>query len=152
MKETTTIDGSRVTADDVRTLPTKELIAGLMEQGRFLIKEEIRLAKTEIRSEAKVAGASAGAIGAGGVIAHTGWLVLAAAVVILLNLVMPLWAAALLVAVAFIVVGGVLAKGGITKLKRVNLKPEETVQTLQEDKQWLKETMRGATSRAHAKA
>lgn len=128
---------------------TGELVSGLMEQGRRLIREEVRLAKAEIRRETKHVGRDAGMVGGGGVLAHTGFLVLAGGIVALLALVLPVWAAALITAVAFLAIGGFMAKGGINKLKRIH-GPRETVQTLKEDQQWAKQTARDAKSKMHA--
>ncbi|MDQ3265648.1 MAG: phage holin family protein [Myxococcota bacterium] len=133
-------------------MPTKELLASLFEQGKVLLKEEVRLAKEELRTEAKQVGASAGAVGGGAVLLHTGALVFAGCLVAALNLVLPLWAAALLVSALLIGVGALVARGGVNKLKKTNLKPEETLQTLKEDKEWLRRTMHAGTSQRRVTA
>jgi hypothetical protein len=138
--------------DGYSDLPTKELLGSLFEQGKILLKEEVRLAKAEVRTEAKRAAASAGAIGAGGILLHTGLLVFAGFLVIALDLLLPLWAAALIVAVVLLGAGAFLAKGGVAKLKKVDLKPEQTLETLKEDKEWLTSVMRGGTSKTRATA
>jgi len=46
--------------------------------------------------------------------------------------------AALIVAVVWGVVAAVLARSGRNELREVNPKPEQTVETLKEDAQWLK--------------
>ncbi len=133
-------------------MPTKDLLASLFEQGKVLLKEEVRLAKEELRTEAKQVGASAGAVGGGAVLLHTGALVFAGFLVAVLNLFLPLWAAALLVSALLIGVGAFLARGGVNKLKKTNLKPEETLQTLKEDKEWLRRTMHAGTSQRRVTA
>src|SRR5687768_11150959 len=94
---------------DVRELGTKELLSSLVENGKVLLKEEVRLAKAEIQHEAKRAGRAAGSIGAGGLLLHTGWLMFAAFLVMALDVVLPLWAAGLIVALVLLAVGAFLA-------------------------------------------
>lgn len=137
---------------DVRELPTRDLLSTLFEQGKVLFKEEVRLAKTEVRTEVKKVTASAGAVGGGALLLLTGWLVFSAFLVVLLDLALPLWAAALIVSVLFLGVGAALAMAGIKKIKNANLKPTETIETLREDKEWLRKTMRAATSNTRATA
>ena len=76
----------------------------------------------------------------------------AAFLVALLDLVMPLWAAALIVAVVLLGVGAIVTEMGTQKLKKTSLKPEQTIQTLEEDKAWMRRTMHAGTSRRHATA
>jgi len=129
--------------------PTGELVSGMMEQGRRLVREEVRLARAELRRDARELGRDAGAVAGGGVMAHIGALVLAGAVVALLALVMPVWAAALITAAAFLAVGGVVAMAGWKRIKNIH-GPTETVATLKEDTQWAKQTARDAKSQLRA--
>lgn len=150
------VDGTRDPLDaegaEYREMPTKELLASLFGQGKVLLQEEVRLAKAELRTEVKKVTASAGAVGGGAVLLHTGLLVFSGFLVALLDLFMPLWAAALVVSVLLLGVGAFLALGGIKKLKTANLKPEETIETLKEDKEWLRRTMHAGTSNKRATA
>lgn len=139
-------------AADVSERPTKDLLSELFAQGKVLIQEEARLAKAEVRAEVKKVTASAGAIGGGALLLVTGWLVFSAFLVALLALVLPVWASALIVSVVFLGVGAALAMAGIKKIKDANLKPTETIETLREDKEWLRKTMRAATSNTRATA
>jgi hypothetical protein len=54
------------------------------------------------------------------------------------------WLGALIFGVLFVVIGGVLAKNNLAKLKKDSLGPEQTIQTLKEDKQWLQSEMQQA--------
>ena len=54
---------------------------------------------------------------------------------------MPWWLAALIVGVIVAAVGGVMVQRGLAALKRVDLAPRQTMQTLKEDTQWAKEQM-----------
>lgn len=145
-------NGHELDGSDVREVPTKDLLTSLFEQGKVLVQEEVRLAKSEMRAEVKKVTASAGAVGGGALLLLTGWLVFSAFLVVLLDLFLPLWAAALIVSVLFLGVGAAMAMAGIKKLKNANLKPTETIETLREDKEWLRKTMRAATSNTRATA
>lgn len=136
--------------DGVREMPTKDLLTEFFDQAKVLLKEEVQLAKIEVRREAKRAGVSAGLMGGGTVLLHTGLLCFAGFLVALLALALPIWAAALIVTVLFVGGGAALALAGKKKLKQVDLKPEETIKTLKEDQEWLRSMMHGGTSRTRA--
>lgn len=130
----------------------KDLIDALFEQGKRLIREEVKLARSEIREEAAQAGKSAGMIGGGAWLLHAGGLAFGAFLMGLLALWLPFWASALVVSVLFLGVGALVANAGRTSLKKVSLKPEQTMQTLKEDKAWMNETMHAVKSRRRAEA
>jgi hypothetical protein len=46
---------------------------------------------------------------------------------------------ALIIGLGLALIGGIVASSGIRRLKRARLKPKVTVQSLKEDKEWLKE-------------
>ncbi|MDQ3263951.1 MAG: phage holin family protein [Myxococcota bacterium] len=140
----------KVPSRSLQDAPAGELLSGMMEQGRRLMREEVRLAKAELREETREVGRDAAAIGGGGVLAHTGALVLAGAVVAVLSLLMPVWAAALITAVALLGIGGAIALSGYKKLKKVH-GPRETVATLKEDQQWAKQTAHDAKLKLRAR-
>jgi uncharacterized membrane protein YqjE len=107
-----------------------------------LVQAEFRLAKSELKEGAeKVAGPGA-TLGAGVFLAlyALGFLLLAA--VYALSLVMAPWLATLIVGGVLAVAAGVLLGAGITKLKRVNLTPDKTIRTLEEDVQWAKQQIK----------
>lgn len=130
----------------------KDLIDGLVTQAKRLLREEVRLARSELREDARRAGKSAGVIGGGVWLLHVGILAFGAFLIGLLALLLPFWAAALIVSVLFLGVGALMAKSGTDTLKKTSLKPEQTLQTLQEDKAWMSETMHAVKSRRHAEA
>ena len=138
--------------DGLGGTPVKELFRDFLGQGQRLVREEVRLAKTELRDEAKAAGKASGTTAAGGVIAYVGFLALTAALIAALDTALPLWAAALIVGAVYALVGGLMAKGGVKKLKTMEKRPRETAETLQEDREWASETMRAVRSRTRANA
>jgi hypothetical protein len=87
-------------------------------------------------------GKDVGFLAAGGAVAYAGLLAILAGVVILLDGVMPLWLSALLVGLVVAGVGYFLVRKGLDALKREDLTPRETVETLKEDAQWAKDQTR----------
>ena len=56
----------------------------------------------------------------------------------ILNLLLPLWVAALIVSGILLLVGGLLAGVGASILRRLDPKPHKTIATLQQNINWLK--------------
>jgi uncharacterized membrane protein HdeD (DUF308 family) len=83
-----------------------------------------------------------GLLVAGGAVAYSGLLAILAGVIILLDDVMPLWLSAVLVGLIAIGVGYFLVRRGLDALKREDLTPRQTIETLKEDKVWAKDQTR----------
>ena len=119
-----------------------ELFSELAGDTSNLVRQEINLAKAEMTQKATEAGRQAGMVGVGGVLAHTALLALVAALVAGLSEFMPIWASALLVGIVLAIAGYVVIRQGLDKLKQLNPKPEQTIETLKEDKEWIKDQTR----------
>ncbi len=116
-----------------------QLVSDLSEQTSRLVRAEIQLAKTEIAERAKLLGAGAGLLAAAGVLA----LYLLAAVlmtlVIVLDLWMPLWVAALVVTLLLLVAVVVLALVGLKAVKKgAPPSPQAAIASVQADVDALK--------------
>jgi Putative Actinobacterial Holin-X, holin superfamily III len=115
-----------------------DLIGDISDDLSRLFRQEVDLAKAEIREEATKAGKAAGMLGGAGFAGYMVALLLTLAVVFALSNVMdPGWAA-VIVAAVWAVVGAVLYVIGRNKLRTVSPVPRQTVETLKEDAQWLK--------------
>jgi uncharacterized membrane protein YqjE len=102
-----------------------------------LVRQEIELAKLELRGEVGKAAAAGGMFGAAVALAGVAFLFLSAALGLgLWQLGLPAWAAALVVAVAYLVVAAVLAGVGRGAIKRFRPAPERTIRTIKEDVEW----------------
>jgi len=123
--------------EDTRSLG--ELFAELASETTNLVRQEIQLAKTEVTQKATSAGKDVGMIGAGGALAYAGLLALIAALIIGLGEVIPMWLSALIVGLVVVGVGYMLIQRGLTALKNIDPTPRQTLETLQEDKEWAKE-------------
>ncbi len=71
-----------------------------------------------------------------------GFLALLAALILVLAIFRPGWLAALVVGLVVAGVGYFLVQKGLTDLKRIDLAPRQTVETLKEDVQWAKDQTR----------
>lgn len=108
-----------------------------------LVRQEVQLAKTELTDKARSAGAGAGLLGGGGVVALFATGVLIAAAVLGLAQAMPTWAAALIVAAVLFVVAGVLLMLGRSRLRRATPPvPEQAMASTAEDVRAVKESAR----------
>jgi hypothetical protein len=115
-----------------------ELLGELSQQLSDLVHKEIALAQTEMVQKAMQAGTGAGLLLAGGALAYFGSLALEASVILMLAKVLPRWLSAAFVGTVLSGAGGYLALRGITELRRADLVPRQTIQTLKENATWLK--------------
>jgi uncharacterized membrane protein YqjE len=107
-----------------------------------LIQAEFRLAKTELKEGAEKAAGPGATLGAGVALALYGLGFLLLAAVYAMSLVMASWLAALIVGGVLTIAAGIFIGAGSAKLKRANLLPEKTIQTLEEDAQWAKQQIK----------
>jgi uncharacterized membrane protein YqjE len=124
---------------DLREQSTGDLVKQLTQQVSTLVRQEVELAKVEMTDKGKKAGVGIGMFGGAGVAALLGLGALTAFLILVLDLAMPAWAAALIVGVIWAAVAGVLALQGREKVKEVGTPlPEETTESVKEDVEWLK--------------
>lgn len=116
-----------------------ELFAELSRETSTLVRQEVELAKTELTHKAASVGKDVGFLVAGGAVAYAGFLALVACAIIALAYALPWWLAALIVGVVVAAIGGFLVMRGIDDLKRQDLAPRQTMQTLKEDATWAKD-------------
>ena len=103
-----------------------------------LMRQEVELAKVEIKEEATKAGKASGTLVGAGLVGFLVLVFLSLAVMFGLDQVMPIGWAAVITAVLLAIVAAVLFVVGRRQLRQVNPKPEQTVETLKEDVQWAK--------------
>jgi hypothetical protein len=118
-----------------------QLLTGLMQDAQKLLRQEVALATHELRRELRTTIRAGMSLGIGiGIAAIGGWLLILMLVHLLHALTaLPLWA-------CYGIVGGLLTAGGIgllvlgkQKLAQLHLVPQDTVDTMKENVQWLKE-------------
>jgi uncharacterized membrane protein YqjE len=124
------VNGERSVAD---------VLQDILRNVQEIVRSEVRLAKVEIRDEARQAVSSGIWIAAGAVGALSAWMFLLWTVAYLLATRMSLWAATLVGAVVMACVAGVLIMGGIRRMKRIQPIPERTVESVKENLEWMKQ-------------
>jgi hypothetical protein len=123
-----------------------ELVKDLASETSTLVRQEIDLAKAEMTDRAKRAGKGAGMLAAGAAVVLLALGALTAALIAALDLAMPTWLAALIVAVVYCAIAGVLVQIGRKQVQEaVPPVPEETIDSVKEDVQWAKTRTRSAT-------
>jgi tetrahydromethanopterin S-methyltransferase subunit C len=124
--------------EDLRDLPLPELLRRLADQTATLVRQEIELARAELAAKGKVYGASAGAFGAAALLGLGAFGALTATIIILLALLLPLWAAALIVTIVYAIIAFVLFRRGRTVLRGTTPIPTQATETTKEDIEWVK--------------
>jgi hypothetical protein len=114
-----------------------ELVSRVTTDLSTLMRQELELAKAELKEEAVQAGKAAGLFGAGGVAGLMTLGFLSLALMFGLAVVMPLWLAALIVGLLWAAVGGATVLMGRTEVQRIGA-PERTIKTVKEDMEWVK--------------
>lgn len=135
------IEGARTTPSDRNSEPSfGDLVSRLTTQTGVLIRQEVALAKVELRETGTTLARDSAKVGAGLMIAWAGMLALTAALVVgLANLFDSYWLAALVVGAIYVIVGWMLARSAMNDVRHRGLAPKQTVDTLREDADWAKE-------------
>lgn len=116
-----------------------ELLAQLSQETAELVRREVRLAETEMIQKAYRAGKNAGFLAAGGALAYAGLLAVVAGMIMLLGRTRRPWLSAFLVGLSVAGAGSLLALKGLEALRREGVAPRETVETLEENREWLRD-------------
>jgi uncharacterized membrane protein YqjE len=128
---------------DLRDRSMPELLKQLSQETTQLVHQELELAKAELQQKGKQAGAGAGMFGGAGALGLAALGALTACFILALDLIMPAWLAALIVAVVYGIIAFVLVKQGQARLKQAAPPvPEQTIETVKEDVEWAKTQMR----------
>jgi hypothetical protein len=131
---------------DTQTESLGGLIRGILMDLRTLIREEIDLARVEIRDQVTRARAAAISFGiaAGALLFGAIFLLIAVAMGIADLLNWPVWAGFLVVALLLAIGGYVTMASGRRQLRTVHAVPEETVTTLKENSEWIAKRLSSA--------
>jgi MFS family permease len=138
--------------DDLKEQSWGAIIKTLGDELRSFIQQEMQLVKVELGAKVKQAGIGAGMFGAAGFMGFLAAGALTAALILGLALVVPGWAAALIVAGFYGLVAAVLALSGRKKVQSATpLAPEAAIRTAQATKDRMQQAWeRGATASAPA--
>jgi uncharacterized membrane protein YqjE len=126
-------------AADMRERPVGDLLKQLANETTTLVRQELDLAKAEMREKAGKAGPGFGMWGAASGMALLALGSLTAFLILALDGAMPNWLAALIVGLVYAAIAGFLYLRGKQKVHEAGSPvPEQTVETLKEDVQWAK--------------
>jgi uncharacterized membrane protein len=118
-----------------------ELFGQLTQDMTLLVRQEVQLARTEMSEKLSRFTNNLISVATGGFVAYLGGLALVAALILairdLANISLAL--SALIVGAVLAIVGYVMLQRGVKEIKRVDLAPRRTVETLKDDVQWAKE-------------
>jgi Putative Actinobacterial Holin-X, holin superfamily III len=132
-------------ADELRDRPVGELLKQLANETTMLVRQELDLAKAEMREKAGKAGPGVGMWGAAGVTALLAAGALTACLILALDGAMPNWLAALIVGLLYAAIAGVLYLRGKQRVEEAGKPvPEKTIETVKEDVQWAKSQTKSA--------
>lgn len=127
-------------ATDDRSLG--ELFADLARESSTLIRQEVELAKVELSQKASRTGRDIGFLAVGGAVIYAGFLALMATVIIVLaSNGVWWWLASLLVGLVVLGVGYWLVQQGLARLRRRDLAPRQTLDSIKQDAQVVKGQM-----------
>lgn len=126
-----------------------DLFSELATETSTLIRQEVSLAQVEITQKATRAGKQIGFLAVGGAIGYAALLIFLTALVIGLTLLVSAitgWTAITSALISSLVVGGIVAgvayvlvTGALAALKNMDLAPRQTIESVKEDAQWIKE-------------
>jgi lipopolysaccharide export LptBFGC system permease protein LptF len=131
--------------EQAREQSTSELLKDFSDQATTLLRKEIALAKAEVSEKGKRAAIGAGMFGGTGVLGFYAFGALTAAAILALATAVDAWLAALIVAVVYAAVAGVLALRGKAQVERATPPvPEQAVDSTKEDLEWMKTRAKNA--------
>lgn len=134
MEASKSSDGGRDGESGLDQASISELVQRLSEQTATLARKEVELAKAELSEKGKRIGVGAGAFGGAGALALYAFGALTAGLILLLATAIAGWLSALIVAVVYAAIAGVLALGGKRQIDEGSPPvPERAIGSTQED-------------------
>ena len=138
--------GQGATSLDEQSL--SELLRQLSDQSTTLARKEVELAKAEMQVKAKRLGIGAGAFGAAGLIGLFAFGALTATLILALTTALAPWLSALIVAVVYAAVAGVLALTGKQRVEAGTPPvPERAIESSKQDIETAKQSAKEGRSR-----
>jgi MFS family permease len=118
-----------------------DLFSELANETGTLVRQEVSLAQAEMTQKAVRAGKNVGFLAVGGAVGYAALLAAVTGAIIVLANFIPAWLAAFIVAAIVGAVAYFLVTSALAELKKANMAPTETVETIKEDAKWLKKQM-----------
>lgn len=115
-----------------------DLVKNVISNVQDIIRGEVRLAKAELAEEGRKAGGALAYLATAGVLAILGLFFVLFSLMLILNRILPGWAAALAVAVIVLGVAGILFSIGREKFRHFSAKPQKTIESVKENVEWFR--------------
>lgn len=119
-----------------------EVLQDIFKSLQDIVRAEARLAKVELKQDASELARSSAWLGAGLVLAVFALAFALWGGVYGLAQVMPIWGAALTAALVLAVVAWMMVTAGLRKVQQVRPSPERTIETMKENLEWLKPSVK----------
>lgn len=119
-----------------------ELVGDLAEETGTLVRQEVRLATTEMTDKARFAAKQAAVMAGGGLLGVLALLTLLAALVLGIGQLIALWASALVIGIVLAITAVAVSVIGLEEIKKLDMKPKETVRELKETRTWVQQQVR----------
>jgi uncharacterized membrane protein YqjE len=130
---------SAATEPDPRDQSIGELLKQLSSDTSTLVRQEMALARAELKEQGKKAGVGAGILGGATLFGLGAFGAITACLIALLATALDhTWLAALIVAIVYGIVAAVLAQQGKSKIQDATPPAPQTVETVKEDVEWAK--------------
>ena len=115
-----------------------DLFGRLASDAGTLIRSEIRLAVAETKQNVRSVGSASAWLATGILIGALSIMTMIAALILLIAIWLPAWLSAAIVSFVSAGVGAAIAKQGWSMLNRAEFAPEDSIESIKEDAEWLK--------------
>lgn len=137
MKETSIDETSKL-----NERPISRIVEDILSHLAEIIRSELRLVQTELRQDLREVSSVGVYVAIAGVSGLFGLGFLLLGAVYALSLVLPAWLAAVSVGFFLSVVGMAFVAVGWSKVKKMTLKPERTIQSMEDNVRWFKKRVK----------
>jgi hypothetical protein len=103
-----------------------------------MVRSEVQLARAEMREEASKAARAGAMVSAGAILGLLGTAFIFWTIAFGLTAWLPVWAASLVVGLLLLGASGALVMTGMGRMRQVHVKPEQTIESVREDVEWIK--------------
>jgi hypothetical protein len=113
-----------------------DLTRDVIDHAKTLFRDELELARTEIKQEAREFTRDSVLLGGAGLLAFYSVTFMLIAIMYWIDLALPIGLSAFIVALIVALIAAPLGFVGWTRMKKANYEPERTVRTIKEGAQW----------------
>lgn len=119
-----------------------ELFTKLANDTGKLVRQELSLTVAETRQNLRAIAGAAGWLGAGAVLVVLSILTFVGAAILLLSNWLPAWVSAALIGAVLAMAGAIIANQGWSRFTRTDITPGDSIASMKEDAEWLKEQIK----------